>query len=311
MPSDVKGNNDLLVPHAAGGRSRRSTRSTSPPAPTSSRPTLQRQRRSRRPTTALADLVLRDQLGPPRAWRARPPTRLATPDRPRFVAGALGPTNRTASISPDVERPRRRATSPSTSSPTPTSSRPAPARRRRRTCCWSRRSSTRSTPRPRSSRSRRLFDELRPPLAGHASPARSPTRSGRTLSGQTHRGVLGLRPPRPPARRRPQLRARRDATCAPTSPSSPRLADSFVSRYPNAGLPNALRRVRRDARRRWPRVLGEFADATASLNIVGGCCGTTPDAHRGDRRGGRRAVAAARRRRRREPVHAALAASSR
>ena len=28
-----------------------------------------------------------------------------TPDRPRFVAGALGPTNRTASISPDVNNP--------------------------------------------------------------------------------------------------------------------------------------------------------------------------------------------------------------
>jgi 5-methyltetrahydrofolate--homocysteine methyltransferase len=28
-----------------------------------------------------------------------------TPDKPRFVAGALGPTNRTASISPDVNDP--------------------------------------------------------------------------------------------------------------------------------------------------------------------------------------------------------------
>src|SRR5204863_5148135 len=31
-----------------------------------------------------------------------------TPDRPRFVAGALGPTNRTASISPDVNDPAAR-----------------------------------------------------------------------------------------------------------------------------------------------------------------------------------------------------------
>ena len=29
-----------------------------------------------------------------------------TPEHPRFVAGALGPTNKTASISPDVEDPR-------------------------------------------------------------------------------------------------------------------------------------------------------------------------------------------------------------
>src|SRR6478609_4684425 len=35
-------------------------------------------------------------------WTAR------TPDRPRFVAGALGPTNRTASISPDVNDPGAR-----------------------------------------------------------------------------------------------------------------------------------------------------------------------------------------------------------
>src|SRR6185369_2718542 len=34
-----------------------------------------------------------------------------TPDKPRFVAGALGPTNRTASISPDVNDPGARNTS--------------------------------------------------------------------------------------------------------------------------------------------------------------------------------------------------------
>ena len=35
----------------------------------------------------------------------------STPDRPRFVAGAVGPTNRTASISPDVNNPGFRNTS--------------------------------------------------------------------------------------------------------------------------------------------------------------------------------------------------------
>ena len=38
-----------------------------------------------------------------RAWTAR------TPDRPRFVAGAIGPTNRTLSLSPDVNNPAFRA----------------------------------------------------------------------------------------------------------------------------------------------------------------------------------------------------------
>ncbi|HEY4641961.1 MAG TPA: homocysteine S-methyltransferase family protein, partial [Thermoanaerobaculia bacterium] len=34
-----------------------------------------------------------------------------TPDHPRFVAGSLGPTNRTASLSPDVNNPAFRAVS--------------------------------------------------------------------------------------------------------------------------------------------------------------------------------------------------------
>jgi len=36
---------------------------------------------------------------------------MSTPDKPRFVAGAIGPTNRTCSISPDVNRPGYRAVS--------------------------------------------------------------------------------------------------------------------------------------------------------------------------------------------------------
>ena len=54
------------------------------------------------------------------------------------------------------------------------------------------------------------------------------------------------------------------------------------------------------------RLLGEFAQS-GFVNIVGGCCGTTPDAHPRDRgrgRGAAAAGAAARRksRRRREPL---------
>ena len=45
-----------------------------------------------------------------RGWRARRRTGPRSEDgRPRFVAGALGPTNRTASISPDVANPGFRA----------------------------------------------------------------------------------------------------------------------------------------------------------------------------------------------------------
>ena len=53
---------------------------------------------------------LRAQLSRARGSRARPPTSAQKEDgRPRFVAGALGPTNRTASISPDVNNPGFRA----------------------------------------------------------------------------------------------------------------------------------------------------------------------------------------------------------
>ena len=43
------------------------------------------------------------------ARRAVDAFNLKTPDRPRFVAGAIGPTNRTASLSPDVNSPAYRA----------------------------------------------------------------------------------------------------------------------------------------------------------------------------------------------------------
>src|SRR3546814_16813596 len=48
---------------------------------------------------------------PPRSTRTDtlfPDTTLFRSDKPRFVAGALGPTNRTASISPDVNDPGKR-----------------------------------------------------------------------------------------------------------------------------------------------------------------------------------------------------------
>ncbi|WP_408899481.1 methionine synthase [Nocardioides sp. R1-1] len=54
-----------------------------------------------------------------------------------------------------------------------------------------------------------------------------------------------------------------------------RLADSFVSAYPNAGLPNAFGEYD-EAPEDTAAVLVEFAEA-GFLNIVGGCCGTTPD----------------------------------
>ena len=81
-------------------------------------------------------------------WTAR------TPDRPRFVAGSMGPTNRILSISPDVNNPAFRNI-------TFDQLREAFKEQARglidggSICCCSKRSSTRSTSRRASSRSRK------------------------------------------------------------------------------------------------------------------------------------------------------------
>jgi 5-methyltetrahydrofolate--homocysteine methyltransferase len=54
-----------------------------------------------------------------------------------------------------------------------------------------------------------------------------------------------------------------------------RVADCFVSAHPNAGLPNAFGEYDQTPDH-MAEVLGEFA-TSGLLNIVGGCCGTTPD----------------------------------
>ena len=64
-------------------------------------------------TIAMADYDMQDlvwELNEQSARIAREATEEYT-DKPRFVAGSIGPTNRTASLSPDVNRPGYRATS--------------------------------------------------------------------------------------------------------------------------------------------------------------------------------------------------------
>ena len=73
------------------------------PAPTSSRRTRSPRRASPRRDYALEPFVREMNAAAARIAReAADAAEAAEPDRPRFVAGALGPTNRTASISPDV-----------------------------------------------------------------------------------------------------------------------------------------------------------------------------------------------------------------
>ena len=112
-------------------------------------------------------------------------------------------------------------------------------------------------------------------------------------------GVVGLRRARAAARRERELLARRDARCGRSSRTSRASPTRGSACYPNAGLPNAI-----GAHDEQPadtsRFLGEFARA-GLVNIVGGCCGTTPDHVRairrpwtGSRRGGSRRLRRAR-----------------
>jgi 5-methyltetrahydrofolate--homocysteine methyltransferase len=194
-----------------------------------------------------------------------------TPEKPRFVIGVLGPTSRTASLSPDVNRPGFRAIS---------------------------------------------FDELRIAYreaaeglinggadvlmvetvfdtlnakaalfaideAFEARGARLPVMvsgtitdaSGRTLSGQTAEAFwYSVRHAQPVsiglncALGAKELRPHVDTLS--------RIADTHVSAHPNAGLPNAFGGYD-ETPEDMAGMLREFAQS-GLLNLVGGCCGTTP-----------------------------------
>ncbi len=200
------------------------------------------------------------------AWTAR------TPDRPRFVAGALGPTNRTLSISPDVNDPTFRAV-------TFDQVRTAYAEQVRGLLEGGVDLLLVET----------IFDTLNAKAAlvaieevFEAVGRRLPViisvtitdRSGRTLSGQTvdafHTSIahakplaVGINCALGAREMRPYL-----AELAAITPS-------FVSCYPNAGLPNAFGGYDEDPPTT-SALLREFAEA-GLLNVVGGCCGTTPE----------------------------------
>ena len=112
---------------------------------------------------------------------------------------------------------------------------------------------------------RRAGDDLR----HHHRPLRPPA------VGPDAGGVLEFGAPRHPGHHRAQLRARRPARCAPISPRSAALADTFVCAYPNAGLPNEFGYYD-ESPEYMAELLGEFAEA-GLVNVVGGCCGTTPE----------------------------------
>jgi 5-methyltetrahydrofolate--homocysteine methyltransferase len=191
--------------------------------------------------------------------------------RPRFAIGVLGPTNRTASLSPDVNRPGFRAV---------TFDELREAYREAADGLIDGGADVLMV--------ETVFDTLNAKAALFAIEEAFDARggrlpvmisgtitdaSGRTLSGQTAEAfwysvrhaqplaiglncALGAR----------ELRAHVDVLA--------QVADAYVSTHPNAGLPNAFGGYD-ETPEDMAAVIAEFADA-GLVNLVGGCCGTTP-----------------------------------
>jgi 5-methyltetrahydrofolate--homocysteine methyltransferase len=194
-----------------------------------------------------------------------------TPERPRFVIGVLGPTSRTASISPDVNNPGFRNVS---FGELDTAYREA----------------TRGLLDGGADviMVETIFDTLNAKAALFAvneefkrRGARVPIMisgtitdmSGRTLSGQTAESFYySLRHSNPLsiglncALGATELRAYIDALA--------QVAECYVSAHPNAGLPNAFGEYD-ETPEQMAATIGEFA-TSGLVNFVGGCCGTTP-----------------------------------
>ncbi len=219
-----------------------------------------------------ADLVY--ELNRQSAEIARAAVDDCTNDRPGpcFVMGALGPTNRTATLSPDVNRPEFRNIS---------------FAELRQTYAEAALGLFEGGADFLAVET--VFDTLncKAAIAGifdvfDEQGARLPLlisgtiidASGRTLSGQTVEAFWNsVRHARPFA---VGLNcALGAAEIRPWIKELARVANLPVCLYPNAGLPNELGEYD-DTPEHMAELLGEFA-ASGLLNIVGGCCGTTPD----------------------------------
>jgi len=193
------------------------------------------------------------------------------PDKPRFVAGTLGPTSKTASISPDVNDPAFRDI----------------------TFDQLRESYGEAADGLLEGGAdilmvETIFDTLNAKAAlfaidevlerrGETVPVMvSGTitdRSGRTLSGQTAEAFWNS------VRHVKPFSVGLNCALGPDDlrqyvADLSRVADCYVSAYPNAGLPNAFGGYD-ETPEAMARHLGEWAHA-GLVNMVGGCCGTTP-----------------------------------
>lgn len=194
------------------------------------------------------------------------------PSKPRFVAGAIGPTNRTASISPDVNNPGYRAI---------TFDELVEAYSLQAKGLIDGGADLLLVETVFDTLNckaalfaiQKIFDELGKELPIMVSGTITDA-SGRTLSGQTaeafyisvsHANLLsiGLNCALGAKDMRPHLE------------SIAQIADCFVSAYPNAGLPNEFGQYDESPEQMGAQV-EEFC-ASGFINILGGCCGTTPE----------------------------------
>jgi len=194
-----------------------------------------------------------------------------TPNRPRFVAGSLGPTNRALSLSPDVNNPAFRAV-------TFDQVRNAYAEQARGLveggCDLLLLETIFDTLNAKAALVgiEEVFEQMgvRLPLMISVTIIDN---SGRTLSGQTLEAFwtsiahcrpfsVGINCSRGAEHLRPYV-----AEMAG-------LAPVYVHCYPNAGLPNAFGEYD-EPPEKTARLLGEYAQS-GLVNILGGCCGTTP-----------------------------------
>jgi 5-methyltetrahydrofolate--homocysteine methyltransferase len=197
----------------------------------------------------------------------------ANPDKRRFVAGTMGPTNKTASLSPDVNDPGKRAITFD-----------------ELVLAYSEQAKGLIEGEVDILLLETIFDTLNAKAAIYAIDETCSSlnknipvmisgtivdQSGRTLSGQTIEAFwisvshtknllsVGLNCSLGAAQMRPYIQ------------ELSRIANCYISLYPNAGLPNAFGGYDEPAKE-MAAIMEEYAKE-GFVNLVGGCCGTTPE----------------------------------